>query len=172
LSNLKYSLDDVKTLLLVGGLGTRLRSVVPSTPKPLASVGERPFLELLVGQLSNQGIRHLVMCTGYLAGEIERAVAGYRAALQKGTDIEALRAHLLQQEKTAQAMLEAGESSRVDLIGVRLQLSASAVARLDSLTKSQQALGQLEDALQSPLGLSPSAWQTSPRLSTKVTDRP
>jgi len=72
LSNLKYSLDDVKTLLLVGGLGTRLRSVVPSTPKPLASVGERPFLELLVGQLSNQGIRHLVMCTGYLAGEIER----------------------------------------------------------------------------------------------------
>ncbi len=107
-----------------------------------------------------------------VAGEIERAMAGYRAALQKGTDIEALRANLLKQEKTAQAMLEAGESSRVDLIGVRLQLSASAIARLDSLTKSQQALGQLEDALQSPLGLSPSVWQTSPRLSSKVSAHP
>jgi len=60
-----------KALLLVGGLGTRLRSVVPSAPKPLAPVGDRPFLELLVRQLAFQGIRRLVMCTGYLGNEIE-----------------------------------------------------------------------------------------------------
>jgi len=53
-------------------MGTRLRSVVGGTPKPLAAVGERPFLELLVGQLRHQGIRKLVFCAGYLAGEIER----------------------------------------------------------------------------------------------------
>jgi D-glycero-alpha-D-manno-heptose 1-phosphate guanylyltransferase len=64
--------ESVKAVLLVGGLGTRLRSVVPSTPKPLALVGDRPFLELLVRQLSYQGIRHLVLCTGYLADEIEK----------------------------------------------------------------------------------------------------
>jgi len=58
-------------VLLVGGLGTRLRSVVPSLPKPLASVGDKPFLELLVQQLVQQEIRHLVMCTGYLAEQIE-----------------------------------------------------------------------------------------------------
>jgi NDP-sugar pyrophosphorylase family protein len=57
--------------LLVGGLGTRLQSVVPSTPKPLARVGDAPFLELLVLQLRSQGIRHMVMCTGHLAGQIE-----------------------------------------------------------------------------------------------------
>jgi D-glycero-alpha-D-manno-heptose 1-phosphate guanylyltransferase len=62
---------DVKAVLLVGGLGTRLRSVVPSAPKVLASVGKRSFLELLVGQLRSQGIRRLVMCTGYLADQIE-----------------------------------------------------------------------------------------------------
>jgi NDP-sugar pyrophosphorylase family protein len=61
----------VKALLLVGGLGTRLRSVVPSQPKVLAPIGERPFLELLVCQLRSQGIRDFVMCTGYLADQIE-----------------------------------------------------------------------------------------------------
>jgi len=61
----------MKAVLLVGGLGTRLRSVVPSLPKALASVGDRPFLELLVRQLSQQGIRRLVMCTGHLAEQIQ-----------------------------------------------------------------------------------------------------
>jgi NDP-sugar pyrophosphorylase family protein len=64
---------EMKAVLLVGGLGTRLRSAVPSLPKALASVGGRPFLELLVRQLGVQGIRHLVMSTGYLAEQIEEA---------------------------------------------------------------------------------------------------
>jgi NDP-sugar pyrophosphorylase family protein len=62
---------DVTAVLLVGGTGTRLRSVVASTPKPLASVGGQSFLELLVRQLRHQGIRRLVMCSGYLADQIE-----------------------------------------------------------------------------------------------------
>ncbi len=61
----------MKAVLLVGGLGTRLRPAVPSLPKALASVGDRPFLELLVRQLAAQGICHLVMCTGYLAEQVE-----------------------------------------------------------------------------------------------------
>jgi len=63
--------NDTKAVLLVGGMGTRLRPVVPSIPKPLAVVGERPFLELLVRQLCHQDIRRLVMCTGYRAQQIE-----------------------------------------------------------------------------------------------------
>jgi NDP-sugar pyrophosphorylase family protein len=62
---------DIPAVLLVGGMGTRLRSVVPSAPKPLASVGDQSFLELLVRQLQHQGIRRLVMCSGYLAEQIE-----------------------------------------------------------------------------------------------------
>jgi NDP-sugar pyrophosphorylase family protein len=64
-------MNDIKVVLLVGGLGTRLRSVLPSTPKVLASVGESSFLQLLVRQLRSQGLRRLVMCTGYLADQIE-----------------------------------------------------------------------------------------------------
>lgn len=70
--------EQIKAVLLVGGLGTRLRPVVASTPKPLASVGDRPFLELLVRQLRHQGIRHLVLCTGYLAHEIEKELSDGR----------------------------------------------------------------------------------------------
>ena len=64
--------NDMKAVLLVGGLGTRLRSVVQNTPKPMAMVGERPFLELLIRQLSSQNIHRLVMCTGYRADDIQR----------------------------------------------------------------------------------------------------
>ncbi len=63
--------EETKAVLLVGGMGTRLRSAVPSTPKPLAPIGERSFLELLVQQLRSRGIRQLIMCTGYLASQIE-----------------------------------------------------------------------------------------------------
>jgi D-glycero-alpha-D-manno-heptose 1-phosphate guanylyltransferase len=64
---------NVPAFLLVGGLGTRLRSLLSSTPKPLASVGNRLFLELLVRQLQSQGILRLVMCTGYLAEQVEKS---------------------------------------------------------------------------------------------------
>lgn len=64
-------IDDAKAVLLVGGLGTRLRSVLPATPKALASVGTKSFLDLLVRQLRYQGIRNMVMCTGHLAEQIE-----------------------------------------------------------------------------------------------------
>lgn len=96
--------------------------------------------------------------------EIDRAVAAYHAALLKQADADALLANVRKQEQTAQAMLDAGEISRSDLVALRVQLSASAQARLEALAKAQQALAQLEDALQSPLGLPESVWQTAPRL--------
>jgi hypothetical protein len=39
----KGMIQDLKAVLLVGGLGTRLRSVVPTTPKVLASIGKTFF---------------------------------------------------------------------------------------------------------------------------------
>lgn len=58
-------------VLLVGGMGTRLRPVLSSKPKPLAPIGEIPFLELLVLQLRSQGIQRMVMCTGFQSEQIE-----------------------------------------------------------------------------------------------------
>jgi NDP-sugar pyrophosphorylase family protein len=64
--------EDLPAVLLVGGIGTRLQPVLSATPKPLAPVGDAPFLQLLVKQLRSQGIRRLVMCTGHLADQIEK----------------------------------------------------------------------------------------------------
>jgi len=72
LSHLSIRAQGMKAVLLVGGRGTRLRSVVSSTPKPLARLGTCSLLELLIRQLRYQGIEHIVMCTGYLADQIER----------------------------------------------------------------------------------------------------
>ena len=97
--------------------------------------------------------------------DIDRAVAGYRASLGKQKDADALLARLQKQEQRAQAMFATGEISKSDLAALRLQISASALARLDALVKLQQTLGQLEDALQSPIGWSAAAWQAAPRTS-------
>src|SRR5438552_3816675 len=63
--------EDLCAILLVGGMGKRLRSVLPSTPKPLAPIGNESFLHLVVRQLRSQCVYRLVMCTGYLADQIE-----------------------------------------------------------------------------------------------------
>jgi NDP-sugar pyrophosphorylase family protein len=64
--------QSIPAVLLVGGIGTRLQPVLPVTPKPLAPIGDAPFLQLLVRQLRSQGIRRLVMCTGHLADQVEK----------------------------------------------------------------------------------------------------
>src|SRR5260370_30488540 len=59
-------------------MGTRLRPVLSSKPKPLAPIGDVPFLELLILQLRSQGIRRLVMCTGFQTQQIEEALGDGR----------------------------------------------------------------------------------------------
>ncbi len=61
-------------IVLAGGKGTRLRSVVSDVPKPLAPVAGRPFIAWLLDRLAAQGIRHTILATGYLAEKVETAV--------------------------------------------------------------------------------------------------
>lgn len=65
-------------VVLAGGLGTRLRTVLPDTPKPLAPVEGRPFLSYLLEQLTRAGVSPFILCTGHLADQmrvIEQAVS-------------------------------------------------------------------------------------------------
>ena len=62
----------MKALLLVGGLGTRLKQFTSGLPKPMAEVGGKPFLEYLIYQLVNQGFRDIIFCIGYLGDKIQR----------------------------------------------------------------------------------------------------
>ena len=104
---------------------------------------------------------------GVLA-EIDLAVAGYHAALQKQADADAMLANLQSQEKSARARLDAGDISKSELAALQLQFSTGALARQDALTQARQAKGQLEDALQSPAEMLPSA-ERSPRAEPVAT---
>jgi NDP-sugar pyrophosphorylase family protein len=52
-------------VILCGGLGTRLRSVVNDRPKPMATIHDRPFLAFVVEHLLRAGFQRLIFCTGY-----------------------------------------------------------------------------------------------------------
>jgi D-glycero-alpha-D-manno-heptose 1-phosphate guanylyltransferase len=55
----------LEAIVLAGGLGTRLRSVVSDVPKPMAPVANKPFLEYILKYLSNSGITRVVLSVGY-----------------------------------------------------------------------------------------------------------
>lgn len=59
-------------VILCGGKGTRLRNAVSDRPKPMAEVGGRPFLEILIKQLERNGIRRVILSTGYMSGYIRK----------------------------------------------------------------------------------------------------
>jgi len=64
------SLASSTAVILAGGLGTRLQSVVGDRPKVLAPVAGRPYLSHLFDQLAELGVRRVVLCTGYRADQI------------------------------------------------------------------------------------------------------
>ncbi len=61
----------MKVVILAGGLGTRLRDTIGDLPKPLAPVGDRPFLEHLVWFFSAQGFKDIILSCGYRADAIK-----------------------------------------------------------------------------------------------------
>lgn len=63
-----------EAIVLAGGLGTRLRGVVGDVPKPLAPVARRPFLAWLLDALAGQGVRRVVLATGYRGEQVETAL--------------------------------------------------------------------------------------------------
>ncbi|MBQ9245883.1 HAD-IIIA family hydrolase [bacterium] len=54
-----------QAVLLVGGFGKRLSSLVNDVPKPMAKIGNIPFLDYLINNLKNNGFDNFVFLTGY-----------------------------------------------------------------------------------------------------------
>ena len=63
-----------KMLVLAGGFGTRLRTVVSDVPKPLAPVLGVPFLQHLIMSWKSQGIKEIFLLLHYKADMIKRLV--------------------------------------------------------------------------------------------------
>jgi len=61
----------MQALLLAGGLGTRLQSVVSDRPKPMALIENKPFLEYLINELKYNNITDIVFLVGYKGEMVE-----------------------------------------------------------------------------------------------------
>ena len=98
---------------------------------------------------------HFLTVQTQAIGEIESALIGYRAALQQVATADALQKNLRRRLDSIQAQVRAGEVEPLSLANAEVEFDTGAQSRLTALVQAQQALGQLEDAVQSPLTLSP-----------------
>ncbi|TCP10548.1 D-glycero-alpha-D-manno-heptose 1-phosphate guanylyltransferase [Crenobacter luteus] len=74
----------MEAIVLAGGRGTRLRTVVSDLPKPMAPVAGRPFLELLLRSLAAKEFSRVILSTGYMAEKI----SGYFGCCFAGIELD------------------------------------------------------------------------------------
>lgn len=68
-------------IVLAGGMGTRIRHVLPNLPKPLAPIRGQPFLEWVLRYLQNQKIKNIAISAGYMAEKIQEYVSENKLGL-------------------------------------------------------------------------------------------
>jgi outer membrane protein TolC len=98
---------------------------------------------------------HFLTVQSAATAEIDSALAGYNAALQKSATATALLDDLRQQLDSVHAQAQAGEAEPLTSANAEAEYAAGAQNQLDAVVKAQVALGQLEDAVQNPLTLPP-----------------
>ena len=65
------SSDKIDVIVLAGGLGTRLKSVMPTLPKALSPINGRPFLDYILDFLEgSDSVNNVVLAVGYMADRI------------------------------------------------------------------------------------------------------
>ncbi len=64
-----------EAIILAGGLGTRLRSVVADVPKVMAPVAGKPFLHYIITKLINEKVSRIILAVGYKHELIEAFIS-------------------------------------------------------------------------------------------------
>jgi len=130
------------------------------------SVGaDLPVLNRNEGPIAEARAKRAEVAARFLAlqaqviAEIDRAVAARAASQEQLRRIDNLLDTQRRHVQSVEAMLKAGAADQLELSSARLEVSLTEVARLDALSKAQQALGQLEDAVQFPFDALPSVEQ-------------
>ena len=136
----------MQAILLAGGLGTRLRSVVSDRPKPMALIEDKPFMEYVVHELSRHGITDIIFAVGYKGSMVEEYFGdGSGFTAPDGTGIRVRYAYEEELLGTAGAIRNAGRLVTEDRFFV---LNADTFYQIDygKLVRLQEEMG-LEMAL-------------------------
>jgi outer membrane protein TolC len=104
---------------------------------------------------------HFLTVQASAISEIDTALAGYEAALQKSSIAKKLLDDLQKQLASVRSQAQVGEADALALANAESTYYTGMQNQLDALAKAQQALGELEDAVQSPLTLSVATIRTA-----------
>ena len=63
-----------QAVILAGGLGERLKPITDKFPKPMVEINGKPFIDYLLNYLSSQGIKNVIILSGYKSEIIEHHV--------------------------------------------------------------------------------------------------
>lgn len=76
------------SLILCGGLGTRLKPVVPDRQKCVALVGGKPFLSFLLRQVQHAGSKRCILCAGHNVESVRSLITQYSSDIEIMYSIE------------------------------------------------------------------------------------
>ncbi|MCJ7611160.1 MAG: TolC family protein [Candidatus Aminicenantes bacterium] len=133
-----------------------------------------PLLNRNKGPIAEAEARRAEVAARFLAlqasvlAELERASAAGRAAGDKARAADEMLTELRRQEAAGQARYKAGEISKLELLAIQLEVSSGALARLEALVQAQQAVGDLEKAIQAPLDIKAWVLETPARTAGRV----
>jgi len=113
------------------------------------------------------GARFLALQSKVL-GELEGAAAASRLALEQVEAADRLLDELARQARAAATAYRVGNISRLELLGLQAQMAITARARLNALVQAQDAVGALEDAMQSPLDIGEWILETPQRAASRA----
>ena len=129
-----------------------------------------PLLNQNQGPIAQARARRRVAAAQFLGvqaaavTQIDGALAAYRSALAQVRTADSLLGNLTHQLKSIRAQISAGEMQPLDLANADVAFYAGAQNLLATRLAAQQALGALQDAVQSPLTLRPSMLQSAQNI--------
>ena len=68
----EIKIEEIDTVILCGGLGTRLKDLTKDLPKPMVDIHGQPFLDILINYASSFGLKRFILCSGYKAEVISK----------------------------------------------------------------------------------------------------
>ncbi len=144
-----------------GSAGDNQWSLGATLSLPILNQNQGPIAEAEARRA--QAAAHFMVVQANTIGEINTALTGYEAAATQAATAQALLRSLQQRLDSIQAQAQAGASDPLSVASTEVEFTTGAQSQLTAQIKAQQALGQLEDAVQSPLTLAPAVLQSAER---------
>lgn len=120
---------------------------------PILNQNQGPIAEATAKRA--QAAAHFQTIQANAIGEIDTALAAYESALSQVATAQSLLSSLQQRLNSIRAQMQAGAADALAVASAEAEFATGTQSQFAARMKAQQALGQLEDAVQNPLTLPP-----------------